>query len=506
MTQIAQNTVLTEDYRQSLALLRRGAHAQDSEDVVIHEFQALGRSAALLYVDGYAGEDKLQRFLLQPLLSAAPPDDAAALDDYLIRQALPLCSLRATAHMEAALSAVFSGDAALILDGMPGALLADVKCFAHRAPGQPINEAVVMGPHEGFNESLRDNTVMIRRMLPTPMLICEGLRVGDQTPVHLNMMYMQDVAKAEAVQELRRRVSLCRVDTVSSLGMLEQLIEDRPFSLFPQCATTERPDRAASFLSEGQILLLMDNAPGALALPAGFWHLFHAPDDTALRWPYGVFLRLLRLLGLLIALTLPGLFICLTAYHPEGMSLSLLTSVMESQERVPFSLFTSTLLMLLVFSLISEAGARVPGAMGSSVSIVGGLILGQAAVQADLISPLVIIVVAVSGLGSYAVPVFSLTLSIRIAQLLLMLLSGFAGLPGLALGVFALLLHLCGLKSLGVPYLAPWTPRKTSNPDLLLRAPIWRLRLRGMLAAPGRMLRVSGGAMRAWEREDRHDA
>ena len=218
-------------------------------------------------------------------------------------------------------------------------------------------------------------------------------------------MYLSGVARPDTVAELRRRVAGCRIDYVSSLGMLEQLIEDRPSSLLPQCIATERPDRAVSFLNEGQVLIVMENAPAVLALPATLLHLFHAPDDTAQRWPYGTFLRILRLFGLFIALILPGLFICLTVYHPEGMSLSLLTSVMESQERVPFSLFTSTLLMLLVFSLISEAGARVPGAMGSSISIVGGLILGQAAVQADLISPLVIIVVALSGLGSYAVPV-----------------------------------------------------------------------------------------------------
>lgn len=505
MTDTARGGVLTEDYRQSLSLLRRFSNARDSEDVVIREFQALGRSAALLYVDGYAGEDKMQRFLLQPLLNAPAPDGDTPLEDYLIRQALPLCSLRATAHVFSALSAVFSGDAALIVDGMPGALIADVKCFAHRAPAQPVNESVVLGPHEGFNESIRDNTVMIRRMLPTPDLISEGLQVGCQMPIRVCMMYLRGAAREETVAQVRRRLSLCRVDTVSSLGMLEQLIEDHPFSLLPQCVTTERPDRAASFLNEGQIVLVMDNAPAVLALPASFWHLFHAPDDTALRWPYGVFLRLLRLLGLLIALALPGLFICLTTYHPEGMSLSLLTSVMESQERVPFSLFASTLLMLLVFSLISEAGARVPGAMGSSVSIVGGLILGQAAVQADLISPLVIIVVAVSGLGSYAAPSFALTLSIRIMQLLLVILSGVAGLPGLTLGVFAILLRLCGLKSLGVPYLAPAAPKERANPDQLLRAPVWRLRLRGMLASPLGMRRTPDGPMRAWESEERHD-
>ena len=181
------------------------------------------------------------------------------------------------------------------------------------------------------------------------------------------------------------------------------------------------------------------------------------------------------------------------------MSLSLLTSVTESQERVPFSLFTSTLLMLLIFSLISEAGARVPGAMGSSISIVGGLILGQAAVEADLISPLVIIVVAISGLGSYAVPVFPFTLALRIAQLALVFLSGLAGFPGLILGAFLLLRHLCGLTSLRTPFFAPIAPRRVANPDGIARLPVWRQRLRGMLAQQNALHRING-VMRAWDR------
>ncbi len=497
--------VLTEEYRRNAALIRRYAHAEESEDVVIREFRVLGADAAIIYVDGLAGEDKIQRFLMQPLLSAPPPRDDTPLDTFLARQVLPLSAVTPTAHLSTLLNRVFSGDAGLIVDGMSGALVADVKCFAHRMPSEPVNESVVMGPHEGFNESLRDNVVMIRRLMRSPALISENMAVGDEIPTRLCLMYLQGVAKAETVAEIRRRIEGCRIDYVSSLGMLEQLIEDRPSSLLPQAVATERPDRAVSFLNEGQILLAMENAPAVLALPATLLHLFHAPDDTAQRWPYGTFLRILRLFGLLIALILPGLFICLTAYHPEGMSLSLLTSVMESQERVPFSLFTSTLLMLLVFSLISEAGARVPGAMGSSISIVGGLILGQAAVQADLISPLVIIVVALSGLGSYAVPAYSLTLAVRMAQLFLVLLSGLAGLPGLILGLFILTEHLCGLTSLNVPFLSPLTPRRPAGEDAVIKPPVWRQRLRGMLAAAGAVRRVPNGPMRAWEqKEDGH--
>jgi len=375
-----------------------------------------------------------------------------------------------------------------------------MKGFIKRIPGQPVNEKVVVGPHEGFNESLRDNVVLLRRMMRTPALISEAVQVGNKIPTRLCLMYLDGVARQETVEEIRRRIRGCNVDYVEGAGMLEQLIEDRPFALPPQMLSTERPDRAVSFLMEGQVVILMENSPQALAAPISFFHLFHAPDDTHMRWQYGAFLRVLRLAGLLIALLLPAVFIALSMYHPEGMSLPLLTSVLETQARVPLSLFTSMLLMLTVFSLINEAGVRVPGALGGTLSIAGGLILGQAAVQADLFSPLVIIVVAVSGLGSYGVPTYSLTLSLRIAQLFLVLAAGAAGFPGLIIGLFFLLIRLCSLTSLGQPYLLPYTPEAPANPDLALRMPIFRQRLRGALANPFHLRRAQG-PMRAWERK-----
>ena len=491
--------VLTGDYAASVRLLRDAAHIGASEDVVLREFEALGHPAALLYVDGLADSESVQRFLMEPLLHAPPPSSEEPLDSYLAKTVLPLASLSPSALVSSVLSRVFGGDAALLVDTMPGALVADVKGFVKRGPTEPINETVVSGPHEGFTESLRDNTVLIRRLLRTPALICESAEVGEKVPSRLCILYLDGIARKENVDEMRRRIRGCHVDYVSSIGMLEQLIEDQPYSLLPQAVTTERPDRAVSFLNEGQIVVLMENAPLALAMPAGFLHLFHAPDDTSLRWQYGTFLRLLRLAGLIISLLLPALFIALTVFHPEGMSLSLLTSVVESQARVPLALFPSLLIMLLIFSLISEAGTRVPGAMGASLSIVGGLILGQAVVEADLFSPLVLIVVALSGLGSYAAPAFPLTLAIRICQLALTLGAGLGGFPLFSLVLFCLLARCLGTTSLKHPFFSPIAPRRAANPDAVLRLPIWRQRLRGALANPFHMRRLTG-PMRAWDR------
>lgn len=490
--------VLTEDYRQSLALLKSAARTEASEDVILREITVLGHRAALLYVDGLADSESMQRFFLEPLFHAAPVPASHSLESHLIQHVLPLASVSSTAQLSTVLTRVFSGDAAVIIDTMPGALVADLKGFVRRGLAEPINESVVAGPHEGFTESLRDNTVLIRRLLRTPALISEAVTIGDKVPARLCLLYLDGIARRENVEEIHRRIEGCAIDYVSSIGMLEQLLEDDPFALLPQIVNTERPDRAVSFLQEGQIVIVMENAPSVLALPVSFLHLLHAPDDTAMRWQYGAFLRLLRLAGILISLLLPALFISLTVYHPEGLTLSLLTSVVESQARVPLSLFPSMLIMLLVFSLINEAGTRVPGALGASLSIVGGLILGQAVVEADLFSPLILIVVALSGLGSYAAPTFPLTLAIRIAQLLLVIAAGIGGYLGLTLMLFCLLLRAFHTTSLSAPFFSPVSPKRPANPDGALRFPIWRQRLRGALANPFHIHRITG-RMRAWD-------
>ena len=209
--------VITEDFRQNLSLLRTASHAEESEDVVLRSFSALGHDAAILYVDGLADSESLQRFLLEPLLYASPGPEDVPLDTYLSQSVLPLSSVSPTAQLSTVLSRVFSGDAALILDTMPGALIADLKGFVKRGLSEPINESVIAGPHEGFTESLRDNTVLIRRLLRTPALISEQMTVGNKVPARLCLLYLDGIARQESVQELRRRIEGCNIDYVSSI-------------------------------------------------------------------------------------------------------------------------------------------------------------------------------------------------------------------------------------------------------------------------------------------------
>lgn len=500
--QPTQTAALTGAYRDKLALVKDGAHVSQSEDVLLREFTVCGKDAALLYIDGMADDVRLQRFVLHPLQAAPACPKGTALSDHLKDTVLPIGSITESSQLSALLTRVFSGDAALLCDGVDGAFILDVKGFVKRGVQQPVNESVIVGPQEGFTESLRDNVTLLRRIMRTPALISEQSSVGNRIPTRLCILYLDGVARADVVEEVRRRVGGCNVDYVSGAGMLEQLIEDSPMAMMPQVVSTERPDRAASFLLEGQVLLALENANEILAVPISLLHLFHAPDGMAMRWQYASFQRLVRMAGMLTALFMPAFFVSLTMYHSPGISLPLLTSVIEGQARVPLSLFSSTLVMLGVFNLINEAGTRVPGLMGGSLGVVSALLLGQAAVDADLVSPLLIIVVALAGLGSFAAPSYPLSIALRIEQFALVLAAGAGGYFGTLLLTFWLLLRVCGLTSLRAPYVAPLLPLRTANPDRVLRWPIWRQRLRGYIGNPNEGARTQG-RMRAWDKHDK---
>ena len=491
-----EDKALTGGFMQKRQLFCDAMRIPLSEDAILREFTLMGHSAALYYVDGLSNDIKIQEYILLPCMRAA--GDTPSLE-HLLAHVLPVGSVSPTMHLRTAIERVYGGDAALIAEGVEGALVFDVKGFAKRGVQTPATETVVLGPQEAFTESLRDNIVLLRRIMRTPALISEPMSVGSRIPSRVCLLYLDGVARQEDVAEVRRRISLCNVDYVSSLGMLEQLLEDHPFSLVPQTVSTERPDRAASFLLSGQILVGMENAPRLMALPISLLQLFHAPDDSALRFQYGSFLRLLRLLGIAASLLVPALFVALTGYHMAGLPLTLLTSVQEAQSRVPIAVFPATLSMLIIFSVINEASSRVPSVMGGSLGVVSALILGQAVAEADLVSPLLIVLVALSALGSFVMPDYAVSIALRLTQLLLVIAAGVAGYFGIILCLFFLLLRLAGQTSLGWPLCAPLAPRRPRNPDLTLRPPVWRVRLRGYTANPHSMLRARG-RMRAWDK------
>ena len=488
---------LTGSFDENIRLIEAAMHIPQSEDAIRRELTVDGRRASLFYVDGMIDNIRVAHYVLQPCMQVKNAD---LTPEYLMQSVLSVGSAAHTMQLSVLLNRVYGGDAALVVEGVRGAVVCDIKGYAKRSVQKPSSEMVVQGPQEGFTETMRDNIVLLRRIMRTPQLISRQSSVGSRIPMRVCVLYLDGVAKEEHVNEVLRRIEGCNVDYVSSIGMLEQLLEDDPYALLPQVIATERPDRAASFLMSGQVLIALENAPQMLCMPMNALQLFHAPDDTALRWQYGTFLRLPRAAGLLSALFAPALFVALTCFHTEGIPLSLLTSVQEAQSRMPIGVFPATLLMLVVFSLINEACTRVPSVMGGSLGVVSAIILGQAAVQADIVNPQIIVMVALSGLGSFVTPDYPTSIALRIAQLLLVIAAGTAGYFGIFLLAFLFLLQMLSGRSLRSPLFAPVAPLRPHNPDEVARLPVWRQRLRGYLANPVSMLRTRG-RMRGWEEE-----
>lgn len=482
----------------NLTAMDAALYRERNPDMHMRRFRTLGREAAVYYAEGLVSADFLQHYVLGPL--TALRDEPAEADlAATLRDAVCCADVAEAKSIPGAVTQMMNGRAVVFAEGMGCALGFDVRMFVRRGIAPPLTETVVLGPHQGFNESIRDSITLIRRILPTPELIGEMRTVGDKYPTSLCVMYLESAVDKANLQRLQARLDGISADHVLSIGALQQLLEDRPYSLLPQFCLTERPDRAASMLLEGQIVLLLDGSPQALVAPVSLAHLLHTPDDHSARWQYGSFMRLLRIGGMLAALLLPGLFAAFVTFHPEALPVSLMTAVLESQAAVPFSIPMETFLMLIMFNLIGEAATRVPSAVGSTLGTVSGLILGQAAVEAKLVHPLLLIVVAVASLGSYAVPDYALGLALRIGQLLFLAAGCVFGVYGMVLSLAVATVRLCALTSLGSPMMAPFAPSRPRNPDGLLRAPIWRQRWRTWLASASHQRRADG-AMRGWAR------
>ncbi len=466
-------------------------HRRINPDMHCRRFEVFRREAAVYFMEGVVSSDFLQHYILTPLMHCRQEDMRGDLAQ-AISDLVPVLDAVQAQSCREAVGQVMNGKAVVLVDGMGCAVCFDIRMFVRRGIAPPLTESVVNGPHQGFNESIRDNITLIRRILPTPELIGEMTSIGEEIPTSLCIMYLKNAVDEDQLQRLKNRLNSLHVDHVLSIGALEQLLEDRPYALLPQCCLTERPDRAASFMMEGQIVLVLDGSPQILCMPVSILHLIHTPDDSSMRWQYGTFMRLIRLLGAAATLLLPALFVAAVTFHPELLPVTLLTAILESQAAVPLSIPMEMLLMLLMFNLIGEASTRVPGVVGSSLGTVSGLILGQAAVEAKLVHPLLIIVVAVASLGSYAIPDYSLGMALRIAQLMFLGAASFFGVYGMVLLLGAGTVHLCSLRSLGAPYASPVSPVRTHNPDVFVRYPIWHQRLRGYLASAVRMERITG--------------
>ena len=490
--EVSMRSTFFHSLRRNQDMLAESLNLDQNDDIVTRSFTALGRSCALYFVEGMASGQRMSDSVLRPLLRAQEELSGRQALEAVTRRLIEAPEVKTEKQPYAAVQQLMRGQTLVLIDTVDEAVLVDLRGYIRRPVSIPQTENVVIGPHEAFTEPLRDNLTLLHRMLPTPRLICKLGQVGTRISTQTAVCYLEGICPQETVDEVQRRLEASAIDHVLTVGELSQLIEDDPFAPLPQVVSTERPDRAVSFLLEGQAVILIDGSPRCLAMPVSFWHLFHAPDDSYMRWMYDTFMRVVRAVGAVLALLLPAVFVSMVIFHPLALPMSLLTNIIQSRSIVSISLFGEAVLMLTVFDLINEAGTRIPGLMGSSFGLVSALILGTAAVDAGLVSPLLIIVVALSGLGSYALPNYSLSFAFRMGQMALLIAGGLMGLPGVCLLLLLMVMRVAGMESLGRPYLAPASPDRLHNPDLIVRGPVFRQRLRSYVAKPDNLLRAHG--------------
>ena len=485
-TMIEDAVTLCPRLARNIDIFRARLGAPGNADVLIRRFQSGAYESALIAIDGMVSAQLIDENILKPCMDlpdtagqSVPEEDRVS---FLMGHAVSVLPMKMKRNIDEILSDVLGGQCALISEGCASACVMDTRGFEKRSIGKPEVEHVVLGPHESFTESIRTNITLLRRIVQREELTTEFITAGGKMKTRCALIYLRGTANEDVIARLRAHIEGCSYDFPLTSGEIEQLIEAHPLSLIPSVVRTERPDRAASFLAEGQVVVLTDGAPSALGAPATLFHQLHTPDDASMRWQYGTFLRLIRLTGMLIHVFLPGLYLALLRFHPELLSPMLLTSVYETSSRVPIPVFLEALLMTLAFNLINEAGLRAPGAMGSALGIVSGLILGQSAVSADVVSPLLLIVIAASGLGGFCVPSYAMSIGLKIIQLLFLTAGAAGGLYLMALLLAALLCALCAMESVSSPLTAPITPPRRANPDFLIRLPMKYQKARAFFA------------------------
>ncbi|WP_242822544.1 spore germination protein [Thermaerobacter marianensis] len=455
-------------------------HALERVDdfVVRRLFLRNGTGVALMFIEGLVDTRAVQEFIVAPLLRvrAARLPRGRRLQRVLAQRILPTTGNVATRSIDGLLKGLLSGSVVVLIDGCTEALHIDVRKLPERSVEEPTVEAVIRGPRDGFTEDLRTNISLIRRRLADIRFKVEELRVGRVTHTLVAVCYLQGIVNPHLVTEVKSRINRITADAILESGYIEEWIEDCPSSLFPQILHTERPDVVAGALLEGRVAVITDGTPFALVVPVSLWTLLQTPEDYNERFIATTALRWLRYLFALVALLLPSLYVAITTYHPEMLPTPLLMTVAASREGIPFPAMVEALLVEIIFEALREAGVRLPRTIGQAVSIVGAIVIGEAAVMAGIISAPMVIIVATTGIANFTVARFNLAFTIRLLRFPLRVLAGMFGLYGIILGLLAILIHLAGLRSFGYPYLSPVAPLNAPDlRDVVIRAPRWAL-------------------------------
>lgn len=458
--------------RMSVNVQRLQSIFSQAPDLIFRSVDAPnGPEAMLVYFDGLVDMNSINNHVLHPLIEALSNTEYS----------LPVTvgNVQSTTDMNQVEKMLLNGKSVLFLPGATEAYIFDTSGWPQRSITDPSIEASIKGSHQGFVETAIQNIALIRRYIPNRELKIKQLKVGTRGENTLSIMYLQDVADPAVLQELTRRVEGLDIDCIINTGELSELIEDSAYSPFPQLLMTERPDSAASHILQGRYVVVVDRSPSVLIGPVSFVSFFQSVDDYSMRWINASFIRLLRFFAFFIALFLPSMYIAFITFNFEVIPIQLILSVAESRERVPFHPFLEAFIMEVTLEMMREAGIRLPAPIGQTVGLVGGIIIGQTAVQAGIVSNIMVIVVASTAIASFIIPNIDMGTAIRFLRFPMMLIAFLYGFVGIVCGAMLLISHLCSLTSLGAAYGSPLAPVRFADlKDTFLRFPLRSMKTR----------------------------
>nr|WP_245533942.1 spore germination protein [Effusibacillus pohliae] len=467
---------LSHDIDENLQILRE-IYA-DCSDVVFRPFLIGGnQKAILIYIEGLSNIEEIDRSVLAPLMQKTT---SSLIDIHtILQQRVTASKAKEVLTFSDCVEQVSIGNPVLLIERENQGLALGMSKWEKRAIDEPAAESVVRGPRDAFTETLQINTSLLRRRIKSPQLKMKSIKVGRYTQTEIIIAYMQGIADPTLRQEVLNRLQRVDIDGVLESGNIEELIEDNSISPFPQVINTERVDVAVASLLEGRVVILTDGTPFALVVPVTMFSLLQSAEDYYYRFLIGTAIRWLRYLFFFISLLLPSLYVALITFHHEMVPTTLLISMARSREEIPFPAVVEALIMEVTFEALREAGIRLPQQVGAAVSIVGALVIGEAAVTAGIVSAPMVIVVAITGIASFTIPRYSAGIAIRMLRFPMIFLAGTLGIFGVMLGITGIVVHLCSLRSFGVPYLSPMAPSKARDmKDVLIRAPFWAFNTR----------------------------
>ena len=465
-------------------------------DIVIRTFKAgpdKDIKMMIVYADNMINKTVTEDLIMTNLMTRTKVKAYTNILDKLKDEAISIGEIKEEKDFDNIFTSILLGDTVIFADNDDKALVASTKGWPTRGVPKVENEVVVQGPKDAFGEAINFNIVLVRRRIRDTGLKVVRLRCGRRSKTDIALMYIENIARDEIVQSVKQSIENIDVDAIIDGGYIEQLTEKKWWSPFPQVQMTERPDKASAALLEGRVVVAVDNSPMVLMLPSTLNTFFQAAEDYYDRWEIMSFVRLIRYAAAFLALSLPGLYIAITLYNPNLLPVEAVLKIAGTRINVPFSAVTEVFGMEIAFELLREAGIRLPSSIGSTLGIVGGIVIGQAAVEAGLVGPVVVIISAITGICTFVIPNQAMVNGIRLSKYIILILSALLGLFGFWIGIILVIAHLCSLQSFGIPYMYPYCSASERGwddlKDSIIRLPLFMLRKRPIFASPKNKVR-----------------